>query len=229
MKNEKISNRDLKGKVFELLQIKEMDDLFRELLQYPPVKLVNVLLSFLYHEDSAVKWHSVTLLGRTVKIIADQDPERARIILRRLMWNLNDESGGIGWGSPEAMGEILACHKILADEFSNILISYTRPEWNYLEDERLQGGLLWGIGRFSEVRPEYFSGFTRYIYPYLESGLPQVRGHAAWVLGLLGAVNALNGLEGLQNDSSEMETYRDCKVIKMRVEELAKEAIAKIS
>ena len=31
------------------------------------------------------------------------------------MWTLNDESGGIGWGSPEVMGEILAAHKGLAE------------------------------------------------------------------------------------------------------------------
>jgi len=40
--------------------------------------------------------------------------------MRRLMWNLNDESGGIGWGNPEAMGEILACHEALANEYAPI-------------------------------------------------------------------------------------------------------------
>jgi len=36
------------------------------------------------------------------------------------MWSLNDESGGIGWGAPEAMGAIMARHTGLADEYANI-------------------------------------------------------------------------------------------------------------
>lgn len=40
--------------------------------------------------------------------------EKACTVMRRLMWTLNDEFGGIGWGVPEAMGEIMVCHKGLA-------------------------------------------------------------------------------------------------------------------
>ena len=75
--------------------------------------------------------------------------------MRRLMWNLNDESGGIGWRArPEAMGEIVARSERLADEYGHILISYLDPDGNYLEHPLLQRGLLWGIGRFAHARPE---------------------------------------------------------------------------
>ncbi len=63
-------------------------------------------------------------MGRVAADLADRDMESARVVVRRLMWNLNDESGGIGWGSPEAMGEIMACHEGLAEEYSCILISF---------------------------------------------------------------------------------------------------------
>ncbi len=80
--------------------------------------------------------------------------EKARIVLRRIMWNLNDESGGIGWGSPEAMGEILGQSPELAREFNSILFSYLDPDGNYLEHEMLQRGVLWGIGTYLESNPQ---------------------------------------------------------------------------
>jgi hypothetical protein len=79
--------------------------------------------------------------------------ESARVVMRRLMWNLNDESGGIGWGSPEAMGEITAGHPGLANEFACILVSYINPAGNFLEHESLQRGSLWGVGRLAHARP----------------------------------------------------------------------------
>jgi len=48
------------------------------------------------------------------------------------------------------MGEILAAHNGLAQEYAHILLSYAREEGNYLELEALQRGLLWGIGRLAE-------------------------------------------------------------------------------
>ena len=63
-------------------------------------------------------------MGQVVSNLADTDMESARVIMRRLIWNLNDESGGIGWGSPEAMGDIMACHERLAGEYHRLLVSY---------------------------------------------------------------------------------------------------------
>jgi hypothetical protein len=74
--------------------------------------------------------------------------------MRRMIWNLNDESGGIGWGSPETMGESMACHNRLAGEYHRILVSYIRPDGNFLEHPELQKGLLWGLARLAAVQPE---------------------------------------------------------------------------
>ena len=53
---------------------------------------------------------------------------------RRLIWSLNDESGGIGWGAPEAMGEILARSEKLSCEFYCILLAYIREDGTPLEN-----------------------------------------------------------------------------------------------
>ena len=77
------------------------------------------------------------------------------------MWNLNDESGGIGWGSPEAMGEILSKSPALAQEFKSILFSYLDHRGNHIEHEMLQRGVLWGIGTYLGTSPKDLTDVMR--------------------------------------------------------------------
>jgi len=101
-----------------------------------------------------VRWHAVSVFGTTVDRMAGQDLESARIVMRRFLWSLNDESGGIGWGAPEAMAEIMYHCRPLAEEHLHMLVSYMREDGpeafqdgNFIELPMLQRGLLWGIGR----------------------------------------------------------------------------------
>lgn len=116
------------------------------LLSSPTVSL-SPLVSFLSSTDIAARWGAVTLIGRLVALHANTDMEWARTVMRRFMWYLNDESGGMGWGIPEAMGEVLRNHHGLALEYSKILWSYIDPEGNHLENDNLVEGALWGVAR----------------------------------------------------------------------------------
>ena len=126
-----LRGRSLKRKVLELLRSEDLDHAIDQLCQLSSRHVINPLFSFLYHRDEQIKWRAVTAMGAIVSKLADEDMESARVIMRRLMWNLNDESGGIGWGSPEAMGEILASQETLAKEYSKMLISYAREDGNF--------------------------------------------------------------------------------------------------
>ncbi len=46
--------------------------------------------------------------------------------MHRLMWSLNDESGSIGWGVPEAVAEIMANHDGAAEKYAYILVCLRR-------------------------------------------------------------------------------------------------------
>ena len=199
-----------------------------ELGRDSPKKIVNGLFSFLYSQDEIIKWRAVTFMGLSVQALAGEDMESARDIVRRLMWNLNDESGGIGWGAPEAMGEILACHDGLAGEYAPILLSYADRNGNYLELSMLQRGLLWGIGRFSEVRPHVVRGSKSHFFPYLESEDPGVRGHAARIVGLIGTMEERDCLSPLAGDNADYATYYDRRCMRCIVGETAREAISSI-
>ena len=168
-----------------MLKSPDLDQAIRELRRFPPQKVINPLFSFLQDTDQDLKWAAVRAMGAIVAGMADVDMESARVIVRRLMWNLNDESGGIGWGSPEAMGEILANHEGLAEEYAHVLLSYAREDGNYLELAVLQRGLLWGIKRLSEVRPHLVQDAAPHLSPYMQSGDAEVRDLAEQVLNTL--------------------------------------------
>ena len=220
--------RAIKNRVFELLKSEDIGRAIDELCRFPARRVINPLFSFLYNTDEQIRWRAVTAMGAAVARLADQEMESARIIMRRLMWNLNDESGGIGWGSPEAMGEILACHELLSKEYAPILISYARKDGNYLELEMLQRGLLWGVARLSQVRPHLVQDAVSHFLPYLQSMDPAVRGLAAWLMGLLEAGDARTALEALTHDDAELSVYQDRRLINRCVKELAVEALKRL-
>ena len=177
-----MAHRQLKSRVLELLRSSDLPAALDAICHMVPRQVVNPLFGLLYHGEPLIRWRAVTAMGVVVSGLAESDIEAARIIMRRFMWNLNDESGGIGWGSPEAMGEIMARHGGLACEYGCILVSYANPEGNFLEHPGLQLGLLWGLGRLGRVRPEIACHAVAHIRPFLQSSDPDLRGMAVWAL-----------------------------------------------
>jgi len=220
--------RSLKKKLFDLLSQGDLDKALVETGRLPPRQIINPLLSFIQSGNEKVKWGAVKATGQVVSRLAESDLEAARVIMRRLMWTLNDESGGIGWGSPEAMGEILTAHSGLAQEYALILLSYAREDGNYLEHEGLQRGLMWGIGRLSEKRPELVRGSAEFLLPYLQSQDEVIRGLAARVMGLLQAKEAVPALRELIEDKVELTLMVGNTLTTLRVKDLAEEALKSI-
>ena len=158
----KTSNRrETKKKVGEILWMPHGDTAMDMLKQIPDKQLVGHLFSHFYHKDELIKFRSVTAMGALGARVGKRNMEQARILLRRIMWNLNDESGGIGWGSPEAMGEILCLNPKLAREFKSILFSYLDTGGNFIEHEMLQRGVLWGVGTYMRSNPEDMNSETQ--------------------------------------------------------------------
>lgn len=146
--------KKFKEEVLVLLEQDDFENNIQKIHKFDKRKLVNALFSFLCRTDKKIKKNTVTAMGEVVSKIAEIDLEYARIIMRRLMLNLNDESGGIGWGAPEAMGEIMAKSEKLAEDYHKILISYTPDGGNYLNFEDLQKDVISGLKRLSRVHPE---------------------------------------------------------------------------
>jgi HEAT repeat protein len=95
----------------------------------------------------------------------------------------------------------------------------------------LQQGVVWGIGRLAQVKPELMraNDAGRYLLPYLESCDATVRGRAAWALGLTGTREACAKLETLLEDREEVGLYLDRELIRSSIRDLASRALARIS
>jgi hypothetical protein len=215
-----MGGRQLKKEVFELLSVKDFEKGIFKISGFSARKVVNPLFSFFYNSDELIKWRAVTAMGVVVSNLADHDMESARVVMRRFIWNLNDESGGIGWGSPEAMGEIMARHEGLSKEYHKILLSYIMPDGNYIEHEILQRGVLWGVGRLAHARPNLVKDFAHLLCPYMESPDPALRGLAAWTAGLFDCETTSRLLKHLENDQATLTFYLDGKLEELTVAQL---------
>lgn len=200
----------------------------------PPEKQIAAFFAALNDANPLVKWRAVAAFGRNTAAIAARDLEKARVVIRRCMWNLNDESGGIGWGVPEAMGESLALHRALADEFHPILLSYVMrgddDANNYLEFPPLRRGAWWAVARLAGERPDL-------VLPKLPGLLAaamlddeaDIIAHACVLFGLLGDPAALAFLHRHLENAHTIELFRDGALESVETGTLAHRALERCS
>lgn len=181
-----------KRAVLKILRQEDLAAILRDVAARPAAEVINPLFSGICHANQVIRWHAIVAMGATLARLADQDMEGARIVMRRFMWSLNDESGGIGWGAPESMAEAMLRHRQLAEEYCHILVAFMREDGFYLEYPPLQYGLLWGLGRLAGARAALLLRKKADVYlgPYLQDEDESVRGLAAHALATLGSESA---------------------------------------
>ncbi|WP_035272796.1 DVU0298 family protein [Desulfogranum japonicum] len=233
-----MSSRALKKRIEQLLQERNLGQVISQLNSFPAKDLVHALFTGICREDSHVRWFAISSMGITVDRLAAQDFEEARIVMRRLLWSLNDESGGIGWGAPETMAEIMYCNRQLAEEYSHMLVSYSQEDGeeafqdgNFLEHPLLQRGLMWGIGRLAGRHADLLLARLHQEdmrYYLTREQDPELQGLAAWASGNL-LMSALKPeLSNLVSGSYPISVYLDGYWREMTVGQLATEALEKI-
>jgi len=229
--------RDLKRRVRALLLGHDWREALDGLAAVPARQLPGPLFSLLLDKDELVRWRAVEAFGRSIARMAqstlpDEGIEAARGVLRQCLWRMNEESGGLGWGIPEALGESLARHRRLAGEFHRVLASYVREEVRgegiYLEHAALRRGVFWGLGRLAQSFPELVTGDAAALLAGLADEDGANRGLAAWVLGLLGEDSARAGLAALVDEATEVALFLDGELVRTSTGELARQALARL-
>ena len=144
-------------------------------------RTLSYLTALTYEQPPGLAWAAVRAMGLVAADLAERDPEFVCGHLRRLVWLLNDESGGIGWRAPEALGAIITARPDCFADFIPILVSLLEMEAK--DAVRFQAGYLWAIGRLAQVAPGPASQALPWVLPALGDPDPQVRGLALWCLG----------------------------------------------
>ena len=123
----------------------EADDLdgLRTAARPHPRRVLRFLVGRLYGEEKA---RAVRLLGELARdeelLPADQLVE----LMRRFFWALNDESGAVPFGIPEAIGELLAQRPQLQAEYLTMLCGLLTSE-EMSQTGPIERGAVWALGR----------------------------------------------------------------------------------
>jgi hypothetical protein len=220
--------REIRQQVKEILENPDRQTALDRLSQIPDPQLKGHLFFYLYNQDELIRFRSVTAMGHLGFRMAETHMEKARDLMRRILWNLNDESGGIGWGSAEAMGEILSRHPGLAAEFDAIMFSFLDPEANFIDNPQLQQGILWGMGTYAKAAPDRISAYrASVVVPFLDDEDPVKKAYAIRALNHAGRLDPATLSEQLLADQTKIlmytgwtfETARICDLVRGTTEQ----------
>jgi hypothetical protein len=134
-----------KAAAIELLQKRDLDQL-REWGRADSQSL-RVLASLLFETDPLIRWRTIEALGYVGADTVKSNPDAVHRLLQRLLWLMNDESGGLCWHAPEAIAEILNRAPRLMPEFGEILLSF-------LNEEPFEVGVRLGVARLASSYSE---------------------------------------------------------------------------
>ncbi|MDE5832024.1 MAG: HEAT repeat domain-containing protein [Desulfovibrio sp.] len=183
--------------------------------------------------DPETKHRAAKALGETVDSLAKTDLEAAKNVIRRFMWHMNEESGNIGWGIPDAFAECLVANAELAKTYASILRSYIIDlgfDDNYCDHDILRRSCYWAIGRLAQARPELAEPARPWLLKGLEDRDSVCRGMAAWALGQLKPelmdAPALKKLAE-SGDRDECEYFDNATLRRGTVSDLARESLEK--
>ena len=210
----------LKKEVIEYLEGRKYREIIR--LSSSVHKIINILITLSYDKSKSVSWRAIEAVGVLSKEIAKSAPDTVRNIVGRLLWMIRDESGGIGWSSPEMLGEIVRNNPELCADVAPVIVSFH-------EEKMLTSGVLWALGRMGKINDETVGYAIPVVLPYLDSPDHTIRGYAACALGSLGAIGAIAKLESLRNDNNAITSYEDGELKKNTVGEFATEALESFS
>ncbi len=209
----------MKERVIGLLADKRYEELIGLLPKNK--RILSILISLTYDKKSLIAWRAIEAVGIVSREIAETKPEIVRNLIGRLLWMIRDESGGIGWSSPEMLGEIVRNNPERFSDVAPIIMSF-------LEEEFLSAGVLWAIGRIGRARPELVKHAIPDLLGFLDSTDSTKRGLAAWALGEIGAVSASEKLEMLTSDGAGLRLYEYGELRMMSVGEIAQKSLKRL-
>lgn len=208
-----------------------------ELALLPAKALLGALSSALLSPDPLTRWRAAEAYGATVARLAETRREDARVAIRGLIWRLNEESGGIGWGAPEAMAESLARHRGLAEEYHRVLIGYIQDlprDCTFIDHAELRRQCYWAVARLARTWPDLAAPAA----PALTAGLSECdgpsRGLCCLALARLAPDHvpdpeaARQALAAPAADALPFELYDQGRLTTVRVRDMAETALARL-
>ncbi len=161
---------------------------------------LRTLFSMTFDGEEVIRWRAIEAVGVVTGELAKTDIDRVKEFLRRLLWMMNDESGGLGWHAPEAIGEILVNIPDLIPQYGKLL-----P--HFYDEEPFERGSRFAVHRVARVNSEPFLTSVPRLEASLNDPDPIIRGYSALALLSIGAGGGKPGLHGVAGQDDPVPFY----------------------
>jgi hypothetical protein len=159
---------NLKKSILQALESNELDVVASLVKENRRALAILVRLS--YDKETLVAWRAIKAVGLVAKAHVKTDHEFLRETVRKLLWSVSDESGGIGWSAPELLGEIVSADpKKFADVIPLIAQVYE------VEEEVFRPGVVYALSRIAETAPEQVAVYQKIVIMSLTDKNPLVK------------------------------------------------------
>lgn len=199
-------------------------------------KVLSQLVRLAYDKETLVGRRAIKTVGLIAKALVQQDVQFLREQVRRLLWSLNDESGGIGWAAPELIGEIISADPEAFTEFiSPLTMAYDT------EERTFRPGIVYALSRIADKSPELAAIYQRVIISSLVDVEPVTRFYGlelvskTWQKARAGGIwseeysNKIKDVvRRLESDSRDVWIFQNGNFIVMGVGEKAIEVYKKL-
>ena len=186
--------------------------------------IIRGLISLSYDKQDVISWRAIEAIGVISRIFSKEKMDILRETIRRLLWSMGEESGGIGWSAAEMLGEIVTADP---DAFNDIIPIL----WSFKEEEMFRAGIVWAMRRIAMIRPELVAFIIQDLPEMLEDRNPVVRGYTVRLMGILPeTLNAGTGrqqISKLLGDNNPVPIYNEGELLSRSVGEIAEEVLHK--
>ena len=177
----------------------------------------------LYDLDERVRWSAIEVVAKFMERWWQSGrQEKVRIYIRTLFWSMNEESGGIGWSSPQTIAEIIVHIPELIDPYGSMMIAHS------IEEPPLMKGGAWGIGRLGTRIADSLEAFREKVLAVFQEDDSETLGLLAWAMGRTGYSPAVPFLEKLLQRDEPVMIYIDGVFLQKPLKQWAEEAIGSI-
>jgi len=216
-----LSQVDMKKVVVAALEVNNIETIMT--LARQNRKLFSVLVRLTYDKETLTGWRAISAIGHVATLYMKNNYEFLRETIRKLLWSLSDESGGIGWSAPEMLGEIVSADpKKMADVVPLIAEIYT------VEEKVFRPGVLYALKRIAQVQPEAVLPFQELVISGLSENDPLARIYSLELSMLLKEgvypdcrEGLLAHIKNLVPDRAEAWIYKDGGFLEVEVGALA--------
>lgn len=214
----------IRNKILAALELNDLESV--AVMAKEDRNVLSLLARLAYDKETLTGWRAIKAVGRAARVLLPIDYPFLHETVRKLLWSLSDESGGIGWSSPEMLGEIVCTdpHK-----FSDIIPLIA--EVYDIEETHFRPGVLYALIRIGEIAPALVLGYKDLAVRAMADKEPLVRFYGLELGKVLfkqvpdedrEAISAV--IRSLETDTREVWVYKDTDFVNVHLKEEAQAA-----